>query len=198
MGRLGKAKWCLLGCLIIVFLFLAGSFFTPDWLTGVVQWIAHDELTSGISTFPEGQSAGDDSLVEMVVDEVGLIEKYDQPVIVLKERGGDRYLPIFIGFLEADAIAVIVEGIDMPRPLTSDLLVSVIHSMEAKVTHVVITDLKDDVFYARIIIDTHKTTMDVDARPSDAIAVALRANVPVYVKELVLDKAAIQIEQQTW
>jgi bifunctional DNase/RNase len=198
MGRLGKAKWCLLGCLIVVFLFLACSFFIPGWLADTVQWIGHDELTSGRSTSPEGESTGNGALVEMVVDRVGFIEMYEQPVVVLKERGGDRYLPVFIGFLEADAITVIIEGIDMPRPLTSDLLVSVIQSMEAKVTHIVITDIKDDIFYARIVIDAHQTPMEIDARPSDAIAVALRTEVPVYVNKTVLDKAAIQIEQQTW
>ena len=90
MGRLGKAKWCLLGCLIVVFLFLVGSFFFPDWLTGVVKSIAYNDFTSGTSTLPEGQPDGDALLVEMVVDKVGLIEVYDQPVVVLKERGGDR------------------------------------------------------------------------------------------------------------
>jgi bifunctional DNase/RNase len=182
----------------MVFLFLACSFFIPGWLTDVVQWIGHDELPFGRSTSPEGKSTGNGSLVEMVVDRVGFIEMYEQPVVVLKERGGDRYLPVFIGFLEADAITVIIEGIDMPRPLTSDLLVSIIQSMEGKVTHIVITDIKDDIFYARIVIDAHQTLMEIDARPSDAIAIALRTEVSVYVNKSVLDKAAIQIEQRTW
>jgi bifunctional DNase/RNase len=194
----GKLKWCLLGFLIAILLFLGGSLLVPGWLTGVIQWLAYEYNGSETSMLTNGQPADTDELVEMFVGRVGVIEMYDQPVVVLQEKGGERFLPIFIGFLEADAIAVIIEEIDMPRPLTSDLLVSILHGMGANVTHIVITDLKDDIFYARIIIDTHQAPMEIDARPSDAIAIALRTDVPIYVHTSVLDKAAIRVDQQTW
>ena len=112
----------------------------------------------------------------------------------LKERGGERYLPIVIGPAEANAISVVLEGIEMPRPLTPDLLRSIIDRIGVSVDSIVITDIQNNTFYANIILNANWTKIEIDARPSDAIAVALRVRAPIYVEESVLDKLGIQPE----
>ena len=136
----------------------------------------------------------EDMLIEMVVDSVGISQLILQPVVILKQREGDIYLPIFIGPAEANAIGVILERIDTPRPLTADLLYTVIDKMDAGINHIVINDLQDETFYADIILNTDWQQLKIDARPSDAIALALRVESPIYVTEDVLDKAGIIAE----
>ena len=110
--------------------------------------------------------------------------------ILLKEVNGNRRLPIIIGAFEAQAIALEIEGIKPPRPLTHDLLKNLIDNLGATVLEVVIDELKDNTFYAKIIIDVATLTNEIDSRPSDAIALAVRTEVPIYVAESVLQTAA--------
>jgi len=110
--------------------------------------------------------------------------------ILLKEINGNRRLPIIIGAFEAQAIALEIEGIKPPRPLTHDLLKQVIDSLGANVMEILIDELKENTFYAKIILEVSALTNEIDSRPSDAIALAVRAQVPIYVAETVMQIAA--------
>lgn len=129
-------------------------------------------------------------MVEMELYEIRIDETNQEQVIVLKERYGERTLPILIGIFEAQAIQIKVSNITLPRPLTHDLLVSVIGALGGVVDRIVINSLKENTFYARLIFKSADGMLDVDARPSDAIALALRLEVPIFVEEEVLTQVA--------
>ena len=116
-----------------------------------------------------------------------------QPIVLLKEAHGDRYLPIWIGAVEATAIAFAQQGVVPPRPLTHDLLKDILVAVGARLTAVQIIDLRGGVFYADLVF---ADGLRVSARPSDAIALALRANVTIYGEEALLDEAGIQIPDE--
>lgn len=128
---------------------------------------------------------------EMEVHGVNIDMVSNQPVIILKDAGTSRFLPIWIGQFEATSILLELQGVKPARPLTHDLLTSIIGDLRAEIDHIVINDLRDGTFYARIHLRTNGTELEVDARPSDAIALAVRAHVPIYAEELVLEKAAV-------
>lgn len=134
-------------------------------------------------------------MVEVVVDSVKASLISHHRVVILREVGSDRYLPIWIGPYEADAIALHMEGAQPPRPLTHDLLKSVISELGARVDYVVVDDLRNDTFYARIILEINGHRVEVDSRPSDAIALAIRAEVPIYVEDKVMDEAGVIPEE---
>jgi len=110
--------------------------------------------------------------------------------LLLKEVYGERRLPIIIGQFEAQAIALELEGIKPPRPLTHDLLKSTIENLGATVVEVIINELRDNTFFAKIVLEVSSLTNEIDARPSDAIALAIRTNVPIYVADSVLEIAS--------
>lgn len=110
--------------------------------------------------------------------------------ILLKESNGSRRLPIIIGAFEAQAIALEIEGIKPPRPLTHDLLKQVVDNLGANIIEVVIDELRENTFYAKIILEISALTNEIDARPSDAIALAVRAQAPIFVSESVMEIAA--------
>jgi hypothetical protein len=112
-------------------------------------------------------------------------------VVLLKESAGDRYLPVWIGQSESEAIAMPLQGVTAPRPLTHDLLSSIITELDGRLQHIIINDLSDGVFYARLAIQREGVTRLIDTRPSDAIALAVRCSVPMYIEEAVMDKAGI-------
>ena len=107
------------------------------------------------------------------------------PVVILQEVDGERYLPIWIGPFEAQAIANEIQGKKFPRPLTHDLLAAVVRSLKAEVSRIVISDLRDKTFFASIILDRGGEVVSLDARPSDSIALAVRTQAPIYVAEKV-------------
>lgn len=111
------------------------------------------------------------------------------PIILLRDRDGQRVLPIWVGASEANAIALQIENITTPRPMTHDLLRNVIHDLKAEIRKVVVSDLKDNTFYALIHLEVNGEALAVDARPSDAIALALRARAPIFVEDRVIDHA---------
>jgi bifunctional DNase/RNase len=117
--------------------------------------------------------------------------------ILLKEMNGSRRLPIIIGAFEAQAIALEIEGIKPPRPLTHDLLKSVIDNLGASIIEVIIDELKENTFFAKIIIEVSALTNEIDARPSDAIALAVRAQSPIYAAESVMEAAAFIPNEET-
>jgi len=118
-----------------------------------------------------------------------------QYVVMLKEKDAERYLPIFIGPAEANAIAIKLRGETLPRPLTHDLLRNIIELLGASVDSIRISDLMNDTFYAKIIFNVEGEQLEVDARPSDALALAVRVEVPIYAEDSVLDKAGISLEK---
>jgi bifunctional DNase/RNase len=111
------------------------------------------------------------------------------PIILLRDRDGQRVLPIWVGASEANAIALQIENITTPRPMTHDLLRNVIHDLKAEIRKIVVSDLKDNTFYALIHLEVNGEALAVDARPSDAIALALRARAPIFVEDRVIDNA---------
>jgi len=111
----------------------------------------------------------------------------NMPMVVLREIGGEAVLPIWVGIFEANAIAMEIEKTATPRPMTHDLLRNTIHALDAEIVKVVVSELKDDTFFAVIWLDRNGETMTLDARPSDALALAMRADCPVYVERSVLD-----------
>jgi len=121
-------------------------------------------------------------------------ESIQTPVVILKENQGKRILPIWIGHAEASAIAYAMEGVQVERPLTHDLITRILLGVGAKVEKIVINQLKDNTFYARIILNTDTGMVSIDARPSDSIAIALRTNAPIFVSKDVMDESAREEE----
>ena len=136
-------------------------------------------------------------MIEMIIDSIRVSLMNYQRVVMLKEKMAERYLPIWIGPAEADAIAVKLQGVTVPRPLTHDLLRTVINTLGATINSIIVSDLKNDTFYAKVILDVDGGQMEVDSRPSDALALAVRAEVPIYAEETVLDKASILLDKET-
>ncbi len=136
-------------------------------------------------------------MVEMVIDSIRVSLMNYQRVVILKEKMADRYLPIWIGPAEADAIAVKLQGVNVPRPLTHDLMRSIIDTLGASINSIVVSDLKNDTFYAKIALDVDGGRLEIDSRPSDALALAVRVEAPIYVEESVLDKAGILLDKDT-
>ena len=136
-------------------------------------------------------------MLEMVIDSIRVSLMNYQRVVILRVKDSDRYLPIWIGPAEADAIALKLQDVAVPRPMTHDLLRSVITALGATVEYIVVSDLNNDTFYAKIVLKHNGTTMEVDARPSDAIALAVRTQSPIYVEDSVLEQAGISMDQET-
>ena len=120
----------------------------------------------------------------------------NQPIVLLKEVDGDRYLPIWIGAVEATAIAFALQGIETPRPMTHDLLRDILSETNVSVDRILISDLVDSTFYATIRMGRDGQAVEVSSRPSDAIALAVRINAPIYAEEQVLDQAGIELKDE--
>ena len=125
----------------------------------------------------------------MKVEGLTLDPLTNMPIIILKDLLSDKALPIWVGYFEANAIALEIEKINTPRPMTHDLLRSMISSLHAKVKHVLINDLQDNTFFAVISIIHNGSDMTIDSRPSDAIALALRTKSPIFVEDKVIEAA---------
>jgi bifunctional DNase/RNase len=137
-------------------------------------------------------------MIEMTIESIRVSLVNYQRVVMLKEKNTLRYLPIWIGSAEAQAIAIrLQEGIQVQRPMTHDLLATTIEVLGAKVNHVIVSDLKNDTFYAKIMLSTKDGQLEIDSRPSDALALAVRVEVPIYADESVLDKAGIVLERES-
>lgn len=133
-------------------------------------------------------------MVEMTVESVRINLQTSQRVVILKATKQERYLFIWIAHTEAYAIAIELQGTSSQRPLTHDLLKNVLQELGTKIESVVISDLIDDIFYARIILDVAGRHVEIDSRPSDAIALAVRAKTPIFVEESVLERAGVALE----
>lgn len=130
-------------------------------------------------------------MVRMKVKLVGYDQRTSNPVVIITDDDERGFIPIVIGESEAAAIALEMEGKRPPRPITHDLLKNVIEALHANVSKVVISDLKANTYYARVFLETDDGEVDIDARPSDAIALALRSNAPIYVSDEVASQALV-------
>ena len=128
-------------------------------------------------------------LIPMSIKGLMLDPVSNSPIVVLKDEQEKFFLPIWVGIFEANAIALQLEKVSTPRPMTHDLLRNFISELDARVARVVINDLRDSTFFAQIRVITSDRTLEIDARPSDAIALALRVEAPIYVEQSVLDQA---------
>jgi uncharacterized protein len=126
---------------------------------------------------------------EMVIKGLMVDPVTNMPIVILRDREGDRVLPIWVGIFEANAIALQIENIATPRPMTHDLLRNVIRDLNGRVEKIVVSDLKETTFYALIYLKVGAESIAVDARPSDALALALRTQAPIFVEEHVIDSA---------
>jgi bifunctional DNase/RNase len=134
-------------------------------------------------------------MIEVVIDSVRVSLMSPQRVVVLRQTDADRYLPIWVGPYEAEAITVALQEIEMSRPLTHDLLKNVFISFNARIKRIEIVNLRDDIFYGNIVAEADGREINVDSRPSDAIALAVRAHVPSLVHPSVMDSAGVTPEQ---
>ena len=127
--------------------------------------------------------------IEMTIKGLMVDPVTNMPIIILRDKDGQKILPIWVGIFEANAIALQIENVSTPRPMTHDLLKNVINDLRGVVQKIVVSDLKENTFYALIYVTLQGDTVAVDARPSDAIALALRARVPIFVEESVIENA---------
>jgi uncharacterized protein len=134
-------------------------------------------------------------MVEVVIDSVRVSLMSPQRVVVLRQTSVERYLPIWVGPFEAESITVALQEVEMSRPLTHDLMKNLFGVFDAKILRVEIINLKEDIFYGNIVAEVDRKTVDIDSRPSDAIALAVRAHVPILVSQGVMDAAGVVPER---
>ena len=134
-------------------------------------------------------------MVEVVIDSIRVSLISQQRIVILREVDADRYLPIWIGIYEAEAIALALQEVEVARPLTWDLLKNVFSIMDARILRVEVTSLHDDTYYGNIVVEYDGRTLNIDSRPSDAIALAVRAHVPILVARPVLESVGVTPEE---
>lgn len=134
-------------------------------------------------------------MIEVVIDSIRVSLMSQYRVVILKDVSSDRYVPIWIGPCEADAITIELQEMPPQRPLTHDLLKNVIRELGGQVVHIFINDLRSDVYFARIVIDVSGQQIEIDSRPSDAIALAVRVKAPIFVSETVMERAVVEPEE---
>jgi len=135
-------------------------------------------------------------MIEVTIDSIRVSLMSQHRIVVLKEEEGNRFLPIWIGPFEADAITLQLQGVDAPRPLTHDLLKTVIETLGAEVVHILINGLEKNTYFARIVLDVDGDTVEIDSRPSDALALSVRVNAPVYIADEVMEQAGLLPEEE--
>ena len=133
----------------------------------------------------------DVDMIEVVIDSIRVSLMSQQRIVILREVGAERYLPIWIGVYEAEAITIALQEVEVSRPLTHDLIRNIFNDLDAQVVRVEVVALREDTFYGNIVLETDGKSINIDSRPSDALAVAVRANVPVMVSRSVMDTAGI-------
>ncbi len=135
-------------------------------------------------------------MIEMSIEAVRVSMQNLNRVLILKEKQGEHYLVIWIGPAEAEAIAMKLGEAAPPRPMTHDLLRNVIDGLGAQVSHIIVNDISNDTFYARIVLDSNGKVMEIDSRVSDAVALAVRAQVPIFADEAVVERAGLLIDRE--
>lgn len=132
-----------------------------------------------------------DEMVEVVIDSIRVSLMSQQRIVILREKDSVRYLPIWIGVYEAEAITISLQEVEVSRPLTHDLLKNVFQTLKARVLRVEVSSLREDTFYGNIVVETNGHVVNIDARPSDALNLAVRVRVPILVAREVMDTAGI-------
>jgi hypothetical protein len=133
---------------------------------------------------------------EMVIYGVSFDMVGKQPIVLLKTADGNKFLPIWIGHPEAAAILMKLQGAATPRPMTHDLFTDILGQLEARVVKIAVTELRENTFYALITVAVNGTEIEIDSRPSDAIALAVRSGAPIFAAEAVIEESAIEFEQE--
>jgi uncharacterized protein len=134
-------------------------------------------------------------MIEVVIDSIRVSLMSQQRIVILREQNAERYLPIWIGVYEAESITIALQEVEVARPLTHDLLTSIFRQLEAHILRVEVVALRDDTYFGNIVIEKNGNLMNIDSRPSDALAVAVRAHVPILVARAVMDSAGIIPEE---
>jgi hypothetical protein len=134
-------------------------------------------------------------MLEVVIDSIRVSLMSQQRIVILREKDTERYLPIWIGVYEAESITIALQEVEVARPLTHDLLANVINQLEARVLRVEVVALRDDTFYGNIVAEKDGNLLNIDSRPSDALAIAVRAHVPILVARSVMESAGIVPEE---
>ena len=134
-------------------------------------------------------------MVEVVIDSIRVSLMSQNRMVILRELGQERYLPIWIGVYEAEAITLALQEVEVSRPLTWDLLKNMIHTLGARVIRVEVVALREDTYFGNIVIEVNERQINIDARPSDAIALAVRTHVPILVSRKILDTAGVVPEK---
>lgn len=137
----------------------------------------------------------DNDMVEVVIDSIRVSLMSQQRIVILREVGAERYLPIWIGVYEAEAITIALQEVEVSRPLTHDLIRNIFNNLDAEVVRVEVVALREDTFYGNIVVEADSTSINIDSRPSDALALAVRTNVPIMVSRSVMDMAGIVPEK---
>ncbi len=132
-----------------------------------------------------------EDMIEVVIDSIRVSLMSQQRIVILREINAERYLPIWIGVYEAEAITIALQEVEVARPLTHDLLKNIFHVFNARILRVEVAALRDDTFYGNIIAEVNGQSISIDARPSDALNLAVRAHVPIYVAKSVMDVAGV-------
>ena len=134
-------------------------------------------------------------MIEVVIDSIRVSLMSQQRIVILREQGAERYLPIWIGIYEAESITIALQEVEVARPLTHDLMKNVFQRLNARILRVEVVSLRDDTFYGNIVIEANGEIINIDSRPSDAVAIAVRAHVPILVARSVMDAAGIIPEE---
>lgn len=136
------------------------------------------------------------AMIEMIIESLRVSLTNQHRIVVLRERDGERHLPIWIGQFEAESITLALQEIEVARPQTHDLLKNAIHALNGRLVRIEIVSLREDVFYGNLIIEVNGETIQIDSRPSDAIALAIRCRVPILVSSEILEVAGFVPEQE--
>ena len=133
---------------------------------------------------------------ELEIESIRVRQETQQRAVVLRVKDSDLFLPIFVGHFEVEAIRLKLMDVEVQRPMTHDLLDDVIGNLGGSVKSIVVSELKDDTFYAKILVDYNNTIIEIDSRPSDAIALAVRTYAPIYAEDDVVDKAGVNLDAE--
>jgi bifunctional DNase/RNase len=134
-------------------------------------------------------------MLEVAIDSIRVSLMSQQRIVILRERNAERYLPIWIGVYEAESITIALQEVEVARPLTHDLMKNIFTELNARIVQVEVVALKDDTFYGNIVAEVNGRTLNIDSRPSDALAIAVRSHVPILVAKSVMDVAGIIPEE---
>ena len=136
-------------------------------------------------------------MMELEIESIRVRQETKQRAIVLRVKESDLYLPIFIGPFEVEAIRLKLMDVEVPRPMTHDLLGSVIGNLGASVQRIIVSELKNDTFFAKIVVDYNGSSIEIDSRPSDALALAVRTNAPIFAEDDVVERAGVSLDVES-